>query len=214
MLSLIRKLVDVCIGDQTKNGPVSFKSLFNFEDQLFWGQLEFIDILMRKSILSYYQIKCSRSLVQVSLHCAMVEGYLLSTMADPVCPTHMFSPLQSVKYLWGYQNHYSINSWFQCRTATMVVEMSPMMLINFSIIGAFQMIPVFLLILLVLVLIQKKRGTSFCAPLRPHLRSIAKIGKLFFLTSRWNQSYLSFQIKITDVVYSPFMHWHRRVKTK
>ena len=30
----------------------------------------------------------------------------------------------------------------------MVVEMSPMMLINFSVIGAFQMIPVFLLILL------------------------------------------------------------------
>ena len=55
------------------------------------------------------------------------------------------------------------------------------MLINFSVvIGAFQMIPVFLLILLVLVvLIQKKRGTSFCAPLRPHLRSIAEIGNFF-----------------------------------
>ena len=28
----------------------------------------------------------------------------------------------------------------------------------------------------------------------------------FFLKSRWNSSYLSFQKKITDVVYFPFMH--------
>ena len=32
MLSLIQKLVDVCIGNQT-NGPVTFQSLFNFEEQ-------------------------------------------------------------------------------------------------------------------------------------------------------------------------------------
>ena len=51
----------------------------------------------------------------------------------------------------------------------------------------------------------EERGTSFCAPLRPPLRSVAKIGKLF------PDKPMEFVIPVipnkdADVVYSPFMH--------